>query len=362
MGHILQSGGVFRPISSSAMLREELPVGVYTFESSTEGYYLKLREPFRDLPPIYGDHQRWAQRILDTFGRKDSNMGVLLAGEKGGGKSLLGKLVADGASKLGMVTILIEDSHSPKAIGELIATLDSPALIFIDEFEKTYSNHNGSQTDFLTLLDGTSGSRHLFLLTVNDPSGVNQHMLNRPGRIHYRIDFEGLDENFIRSYCADKLEHPDELEPILWIANCFEHFNFDQLRALVDEINYYGEPALEAVKFLNISPELKGRRFELSIVDSEGTKQNSHMIWDGDVLTAESLYFETWAQGSDRSWPIELTMTRADAVRFDVAADIYIFSKDGYTVTLNGTAPRSKKVKWWDAIAQVPSNSTDSRS
>lgn len=357
MGHILQSGGVFRPISNSAVLREDLPVGVYTFESSPDGYYLSLREPFRDLPPIYGDHPRWAKRILETFGRKDSNMGVLLSGEKGGGKSLLGKLVANEAASQGMATILIEDSHSPKAIGELIAALDSPALIFIDEFEKTYSHPDGNQTDFLTLLDGTSGSRHLFLLTVNDPRGVNRHMLNRPGRIHYRIDFEGLDESFIRSYCADRLEYPAELEPILWIANCFDHFNFDQLKSLVDEINAYGEPALEAVKLLNISPELKNRSFEISIVDSNGVKQNSHMRWEGNVLTAEAFYFETWAPQGDRSWPVELSMTREDAIRFDAAADIYIFSKDGYTVTLNGMAPRRKQLKWWDAITQNPAQS-----
>ena len=115
MAHILQSGNIFRPTPNDAVLRDELPCGVYTLESDPRGYYFRARDSFRDLPSIYGDHERWAKRILDTFARKDSNMGVLLAGEKGGGKSLLGKLVARNAAELGMPTILIESSHSPQA-------------------------------------------------------------------------------------------------------------------------------------------------------------------------------------------------------------------------------------------------------
>lgn len=346
----MQTGTIFRPTPSGAVLREDLPTAVYTLNLDDRGYHFRQRHVFRDLPPIYGDHPRWAKRILDTFARKDGNMGVLLAGEKGGGKSLLGKIVAREAAEQGISTILVETNHSPKDLGEVIAALDAPALIFIDEFEKTYSSAT-QQEEFLSILDGTSSSRHLFLFTVNDSNSVNKHMLNRPGRIHYRIDFEGLDEAFIRSYCADKLDYPDELDAILLIASCFEHFNFDQLKTLVEEINYYGEPALEAVRLLNISPETMDRDFLISVVDADGVDQNGHSRWRGNLLTAEVFNFETWPH-SDRSWPIVLTMTREDAVLFDPQADIYKFSKDGYTVTLQGKEARVAKTKWWDAIAQ----------
>lgn len=350
MSHLLQTGTIFRPTPSGAVLREDLPTAVYILDRDDRGYHFKRRQPFRELPPIYGDHPRWAKRILNTFARKDGNMGVLLAGEKGGGKSLLGKLVAREAAEQGISTILVEDNHSPKELGEVIAALDAPALIFIDEFEKTYSSTT-QQEEFLSLLDGTSGSRHLFILTVNDPKAVNKHMLNRPGRIHYRIDFEGIDEAFIRSYCADRLDYPEELEDILLIANCFEHFNFDQLKTLVQEINDYHEPALEAVKLLNISPDTMDRDFMVSIVNSEGEEQNTHTRWRGNLLAAESFSFEHWPHG-DRSWPLELTVTRSDAVLFDPKADVYSFSQGDYTVTLRGKEARAGKLKWWEAIAQ----------
>jgi hypothetical protein len=41
---------------------------------------------------------------------------------------------------------------------------------------------------------------------VNDKFKVNQHMRNRPGRIFYMIEYKGLDKQFIREYCQDRLD------------------------------------------------------------------------------------------------------------------------------------------------------------
>ena len=62
--------------------------------------------------------------------------------------------------------------------------------------KREISNHN--QDAMLTLLDGVYPAKMLFLLTTNDKYKVSNHMRNRPGRIYYVIDFEGLSSDFIR--------------------------------------------------------------------------------------------------------------------------------------------------------------------
>ena len=71
---------------------KQLPVGTYTVKyHPDEGFYLEPIDDF-DLPPkLYGELQENADRITSTFMSREGSTGVLLAGEKGSGKTLLAK-------------------------------------------------------------------------------------------------------------------------------------------------------------------------------------------------------------------------------------------------------------------------------
>lgn len=233
---------------SALNLHDYLPVGSYTVGLYPTGqYYLKEIQPF-DLEgkKLYGDTIPHGQRILDTFRAREGSTGVLLAGEKGSGKTLLAKYISFEAAKEGISTIVINEAWSGERFNSFIQSIQQPAIVLFDEFEKVYRqaaqvemrdserqgqysrhNHHGmmmdgdtegpnpSQDAILTLLDGVYPSNMLFLLTVNDKTKITKNMKNRPGRIYYVLDFEGLETDFIREckcphaccFCSCKTLH-----------------------------------------------------------------------------------------------------------------------------------------------------------
>ena len=163
---------------------------------------------------------------------RDASTGVMLTGEKGSGKTLLAKNVSFEAAKQGIPTIIINAAWCGDAFNSLIQSIEQPAIILFDEFEKVYDKDD--QQQILTLLDGVFPSKKLFVLTCNDKWRVDVHMRNRPGRIYYMLDFAGLDHDFIRDYCADNLKAQEHTEAVCKISSLFDEFNFDMLKALID--------------------------------------------------------------------------------------------------------------------------------
>jgi hypothetical protein len=161
-------------------------------------------------------------------------------------------------------------------------------MVLFDEFEKVYSSDE--QEEMLTLLDGVFPSKKLFVMTCNNKWRVDQHMRNRPGRIFYMLDFKGLDADFIAEYCADNLKNKDNTDGVLTIGSLFAEFNFDMLKALVEEMNRYGETAQEAMKMLNAKPEFdEGSKYKVTVVPVGSAPLSDDQLdgedyWEGNPL------------------------------------------------------------------------------
>ena len=82
-------------------------------------------------------------------------------------------------------------NHYVEAFGDMDVHQAAKLQPIIDEFEKIFSGEK--QQHILTLLDGVFSTHKLFLLTCNDKWKIDSHMRNRPGRIYYMIEFEGLE-------------------------------------------------------------------------------------------------------------------------------------------------------------------------
>ncbi len=342
MAYFLQTGDAFFPAPSKESLLDGLPLGNYTVEESMDGMYFKRSRKFNKLTRLYGDHERWASRIVQTFKARSGNTGVLLSGEKGSGKSLLGKVLSRDAATEGMPTIIVDKPWSGTSLGPLLAKLTEPALIFMDEFEKVYDSASLQET-ILTLLDGTSSTKHLFVLTVNDSSRLDQHLKNRPGRLYYSIDFQGLESDFIREFCEDRLKAKEHIEAVVRLASLFDQFNFDMLNSLVDEMNRYGESPAEAVKLLNITPVENRQYFRVTIVDPEGNTRLGTDHWHGNPLFITRHEFQVYPlkevdEDSD-DWSDKrekVVLTANDLIGHDAVNATYSFQKEGWVVTMIG--------------------------
>jgi hypothetical protein len=255
MAHFIRSGNTYRVFPGNAIdIRDTLPPGNYTLKSHPmEGFYLEEVEPFKMPSRIYGDCLRNADRVIETFTRRDGNTGVLLTGEKGSGKTLLARQVA---IQSGLPVIIINTKYSGDEFNSFLSSITQPCIVFLDEFEKTYDRDH--QEKILTLLDGTYQSKKLFLLTSNDKWRIDSNMRNRPGRIFYLIEFGGLAEEFITEYCQDNLDNQSYLADVIRVSRLFDVFNFDLLTAIVEESNRYGENPKDLIGLLNAKPEYGG--------------------------------------------------------------------------------------------------------
>lgn len=296
-------------------------------------YYLDTVEDFAPAGKVYGDTMQKAERILNTFHSRPSGTGVLLVGEKGSGKTLLARVLSVQAREEGISTIIINRAWHGDVFNLFIQTIEEPAVIIFDEFEKVYEPKE--QASMLTLLDGVYPSKKLYILTSNSPYRIDENMQNRPGRVFYRIDYTGVDQSFIREYCADNLEDETQVDAICRIALLFSNFNFDILKALIEEMNRYGESAQESIGMLNANPSQgDGNAYEVSVV-IDGVKldvDGDFDIWTGNPLGAT--IFLAYSDPETRVYtPIRVTPSDIETV--DIEAGIIFYrNSDGNQVTL----------------------------
>lgn len=334
MSYFLKSGNTFKVSTKEAMdLHDHLPAGTYTvgFDKMTGQFYLEQIENFEIKGKVYGNHTRNADRILRTFLDRPSSTGVMLTGEKGSGKTLLSKQISIDGAKQGIPTIVINQPWCGEGFNAFIQMIDQPTIVVFDEFEKVYDRDD--QEKMLTLLDGVYPSKKLFMLTCNDKWRVDSHMRNRPGRIFYMIDFKGLDQEFIIEYCEDNLKAKDQITTICRIASLFDQFNFDMLKAMVEEMNRYGETPQEVLKLLNAKPEFSDEskyKVELQVKGIDIIQDKLETTeWHGNPLVKGINVDYRGDADEDGDWSWEnVRFTNNDLKQVDPATSKFVFVDD----------------------------------
>lgn len=102
--------------------------------------------------------------MLKTFSVFERNLGVILSGDKGIGKSLFARMLAEKAQDAGY-PVLIIDQFIP-GISNYIQSIDQEAVFLFDEFDKTFGgvrpgdNETDPQASLLSMFDGTSDGKN----------------------------------------------------------------------------------------------------------------------------------------------------------------------------------------------------------
>lgn len=268
-----------RIVSESAIhLAAKLPIATYTVEAMpvTNELYLLKTDSFNRPKKIYGEVDHQSDRIIKTFEARDRNTGVLLNGEKGSGKTFLAKYISWKLHEMGYPTILINAQYDTVALSQMIKNINEPCLIIFDEFEKIYSagseeELNSPQNGLLTLLDGLLVTKKLFIFTCNNDMQISDMLKNRPGRVFYSLEFGGIADDVLQSYCKENLANQEYLKEVLNIKKLFTHFTFDMMQALVEETNRYNDKPLNVVKMMNILPDTPESNFSVRVTNLAGT-------------------------------------------------------------------------------------------
>ena len=214
---------------------------------------------------------------FQSYLKRDKNLGVLLSGGKGLGKSLTARLVIEQLHK--KHPVIIVNQYIP-GMFEFLKQI-SNAVILFDEFEKTIQgNVDGSdrnteaptkQDEMLSLLDGTAvGSHNLYLLTCNETGRLNDNLKSRPGRIAYHYRYESCTEETIRNYCADNLKKRELEDEIVSELLATRYVSLDIIQALVDEVNNFDVTVPEAMEYMNIQVERINLEARITYINKKG--------------------------------------------------------------------------------------------
>ena len=254
---IIKVGNTFRTYDDSLETFDKLPAQNYVVRfQKNSGFFLEKYADIEIKEKTYGVHMSKVEKVLKAFPKAEKNLGVILSGNKGIGKSLFAKTLAVEATKVGLPVIIV-DTYIP-GIASFIEEIEQEVMILFDEFDKTFGSIKAAdgmadpQTEMLTLFDGLSQGKKMFVITCNDLNSLNSYLVNRPGRFHYHFRFEYPSDVEITEYLEDKLDkqYYSEIEKVISFAHKVD-LNYDCLRAIAFELNF-GEPFEIAIKDLNI--------------------------------------------------------------------------------------------------------------
>lgn len=252
---------------------DELPVKAYTIRfSKMTGFYLELRNAFEiKEEKIYGIHEEKVKKVMRTYENAERNLGVILSGDKGIGKSLFAKLLANTALEQ-KYPIVVVDQYMP-GIAAYIESIEQEVVVLFDEFDKTFGiNRDGNpQDELLSLFDGMSNGKKLFVVTCNDVYKLSEFLINRPGRFHYHFRFDYPDASEVRTYLKDKLlpEFHDEIQKVVAFSRKV-NLNYDCLRAIAFELSL-GIEFSHAIQDLNII-RANENKYKITLHYDDGTK------------------------------------------------------------------------------------------
>jgi SpoVK/Ycf46/Vps4 family AAA+-type ATPase len=219
-------------------------------------------------------------------------------------------MLAKSAMEQGLPLIIV-NTYYP-GIADYINDIEQEVIILFDEFDKTFAKLDdiNPQTEMLTLFDGISAGKKLFVITCNELRNLNDYLINRPGRFHYHFRFEYPKADEIKEYLEDKLnkEYYKEIDKVIAFSHKI-NLNYDCLRAIAFELNQ-GDSFEVVIQDLNIL-HINDEKYELIAYFKNGVV--SHLktyldLFDEDEIRKE---FEDEETGYDAFF---LTFTPSDAI------------------------------------------------
>ncbi len=353
---VINSGNTFEIFYDSVRTYDQFPSQTYVVRfSKFKGFYL---EKYLDMEikedKIYGVHTEKVNKVLSSFAKFNRSLGVILSGNKGIGKSLFAKMLSIEAVNKG-IPLIVVDTYIP-GIASYLESIDQEVMVLFDEFDKTFGEVQAQdgeaspQSTLLSLFDGVSGGKKLFVITCNQINKLNDYLINRPGRFHYHFRFDYPTANEVREYLEDKLDEQyyNQIDDVISFARKI-NLNYDCLRAIAFEINT-GIAFKDAIKDLNII-NVEHEEYNVVLHYSNGLIASAKGVRiDMFDDCEEEVYLN-----SNNGWNfVDVTFNPADAV-FDTTRLTNVVYPDKLTLTY----PNSKDEEFQALITQAKNSTVE---
>lgn len=228
-------GSTYFPSEVTSQVNKLTP-GVYMvkYHDMMGPFLNKTAEDFAFPYKIYGMEHEFIERVIKTWEHTHGNMGILMNGVKGTGKTVTAKLLAN---QMRLPVLVITHPH-PSFIG-FLNDIQQDIVVLIDEFEKVYEDRSRT---LLSIMDGVhnSSKRIMFLLTTNELN-IDRNLLQRPSRIRYVKTFDDMTLDVIMEVVDDLLIHKHLREQTIKFISELQIITMDLVKAVINEVNIHEE-------------------------------------------------------------------------------------------------------------------------
>jgi hypothetical protein len=244
------NGRMFQQCSATDAVCDRLPFGIYNIIPTPKGVFLEARESSFQMPgKIYGLEEAFIERMLKTYAHTRGNLGILMNGIRGTGKTITAERIA---LQLGLPIIVV--AFNFPGLTEFLASVPQDVTFLFDEFEKVFDEDKNEGQSLLPLMDGALSSgthRRVFLLTTNELH-VERNLIQRPGRVRYVKTFNNLPRETIEAIVDDLLVDKSTRNVVIKFIAQLELITVDIVISVVEELNIHGGDPTELLGLFNI--------------------------------------------------------------------------------------------------------------
>lgn len=255
----LKRGSVYSQTEGNFQILDLLDSGIFQIiqdPQTGELYLARIADNFHFGFKLYGLDNRLITHVIDTYYKQPvkRNLGVLLNGAKGTGKTVTAKVLSN---ELGLPVILCERPYP--GLSNFLASINQDCIFFFDEFEKNFrmkcdDGEDCAGEDLLSIMDGVYNANHchVFLLTTNELK-VNDNLISRPSRIRYLKSFgDVVDKKILEEFIDDNLNYPEYKDEIMEFIDTLTMATIDIVKSIVEEVNIHNCGIASFKDFFNV--------------------------------------------------------------------------------------------------------------
>lgn len=270
-------GNYFQATSSTEI--ERLPNMIFTVEQdSFDRFYLSpKRDAFTFNHKLYGLETNLINRVIKTYNHTSGNLGILMVGMKGSGKTVTSKIICQ---RLGLPVVLVNKNMI--GVGEFLNSISEDIIVFIDEYEKIFEVSHA----LLPIMDGSMNSayRRVFILTTNTLK-IDTNLTERPSRIRYAVEFGNLKAETVEEIVDDMLINKDRKNSCIEFFKRMSIVTIDVVKTILEEVNIHDEDPTDYFDFMNIYEN--DYLFDVFLIDD---KENRKLVAKSVKLSCEPDY------------------------------------------------------------------------
>lgn len=186
------------------------------------------------------------KRIITYFNKANANTtGVMLAGTKGTGKTVMAKILA---KESGLPIIVVNPDYPEGKLIKFFKSFTTPVCVLFDEVEKNF------KTEYmLDFLDGVEKTvQKLVIMTCNDLSQVSQYMQDRCSRIRYLRRYSPNENAAFLPMLADDFGIKNKEEVVKFCKENIKLLSMDNIVSFMSEVKMLEDEDISLQEIINI--------------------------------------------------------------------------------------------------------------